>query len=139
MSDPLERLPRSAFPAFRTVPTRWADNDIYGHVNNVVYYALFDTAVNAELIARGLLDPHGGDPIFVVAETRCRYFASIAFPTVLELGVGVERMGRSSVRGQADGRAAVPPQLSASAPLNAFGPASAGPLHFLPSVTSSSG
>jgi acyl-CoA thioester hydrolase len=97
VTDELPRLPREAFPVFRTVPTRWADNDIYGHVNNVVYYALFDTAVNAELIDRNLLDPHGDGPIFVVAETRCRYFASLAFPVSIDIGIGVERLGRTSI------------------------------------------
>ena len=97
MSDELKRLPREVFPAFRQVPTRWADNDLYGHVNNVVYYAFFDTAVNTELISRDLLDPHRGDPVYVVAETRCRYFASLAFPTAVDIGIGVERLGRSSV------------------------------------------
>ncbi len=96
MSD-LIRLPRQAFPAFRRIPTRWADNDIYGHVNNVVYYAFFDTAVNADLIDRRLLEPHGDGPIFVVAETRCRYFASLAFPVSVDVGIGVERLGRTSV------------------------------------------
>ena len=96
MSD-LTRLPREAFPVFRRIPTRWGDNDVYGHVNNVVYYAFFDTAVNAELIDRKLLEPCGSGPIFVVAETRCRYFASLAFPVSIDIGIGVERLGRTSI------------------------------------------
>ena len=97
MTDELNRLPREVFPGVQDCPDPLGDNDIYGHVNNVVYYALFDTAVNAELIERKLLDPHGDGPIFVVAETRCRYFASLAFPASIDIGIGVERLGRTSI------------------------------------------
>lgn len=90
--------PRSAYRAFRPIPTRWADNDVYGHVNNVVYYSWFDTAVNAELVERGLLDIEGGAMIGLVVETSCRYFAPLAFPQTLEAGVRVARLGTSSVR-----------------------------------------
>ena len=72
-----ESRPRSAYRAWRTVPTRWADNDAYGHVNNVVHYAWFDTAVNAWLVEAGLLDIAHGDPIGLVVETRCAYFAAL--------------------------------------------------------------
>jgi acyl-CoA thioester hydrolase len=89
--------PRSAYQAWRTVPTRWADNDAYGHVNNVVFYAWFDTAVNAWLVEAGLLDIARGDPIGLVAETRCAYFAALAFPQAVEVGLAVERLGNSSV------------------------------------------
>ena len=89
--------PRSAYQAWRTVPTRWADNDAYGHVNNVVFYAWFDTAVNAWLVEAGLLDIELGDPIGLVAETRCAYFAALAFPQAVEVGLAVERLGTSSV------------------------------------------
>ena len=74
------------------------DNDVYGHVNNVVYYSWFDTTVNAFLIERGVLDPASGDAVGVVVETLCRYHDSIAFPEPVEAGLRVERIGTSSVR-----------------------------------------
>ncbi len=80
------------------MPTRWADNDIYGHVNNVTYYSYFDTAVNRYLIEQGALDIHGGVVIGLVAETGCQFFAPAAFPDVLEIGLRVAHLGRSSVR-----------------------------------------
>lgn len=89
---------RSAYKLFRTLTTRWADNDIYGHMNNVIHYSLFDTAVNGLLIERGVLDIHGGERIFLVVETGCRYFAEIAFPDVVDAGIRVARLGGSSVR-----------------------------------------
>ena len=89
--------PRSAYRAWRTIPTRWADNDAYGHVNNVVHYSWFDTAVNAWLIEAGLLDIVMGDPIGLVVETRCAYFAALSFPQTAEVGLGIERLGESSV------------------------------------------
>jgi acyl-CoA thioester hydrolase len=89
---------RSAYKAFRTISTRWMDNDVYGHVNNVVYYSWFDTAVNAHLIERGALDIHGGDTIGLVIETQCNYFAPLAFPENVEAGIRVARLGGSSVR-----------------------------------------
>jgi acyl-CoA thioester hydrolase len=89
--------PRSAYRAWRTIPTRWADNDAYGHVNNVVHYAWFDTAVNAWLVEAGLLDIANGDPIGLVVETRCAYFSGLAFPQQVEVGIAIERLGRSSV------------------------------------------
>ena len=89
---------RSAYKAFRTIGTRWMDNDVYGHVNNVVYYSWFDTAVNAHLIERGALDIHGGDTIGLVIETQCNYFAPLAFPENVEAGLRVARLGGSSVR-----------------------------------------
>ena len=90
--------PRSAYKAFRTIGTRWMDNDAYGHVNNVVYYSWFDTAVNAHLIGRGALDIHGGSVIGLVVETQCNYFGPIEFPQQVEAGVRVAAIGRSSVR-----------------------------------------
>ena len=93
----VEPRPRSAYRAWRTIPTRWADNDAYGHVNNVVHYAWFDTAVNAWLVEAGLLDIAHGDPIGLVVETRCAYFAAVAFPQQVEVGVAIERLGSSSV------------------------------------------
>lgn len=89
---------RSAYKVFRLIGTRWQDNDIYGHVNNVVYYSWFDTAVNAWLIEHGALDIHGGASIGLVIETQCNYFAPIAFPQNVEAGIRVARLGNSSVR-----------------------------------------
>ena len=88
---------RAAYPVWRETATRWADNDAYGHVNNVVHYSWFDTAVNAWLIEAGLLDVEKGDPIGLVVETGCRYAASLAYPEPVEIGFGVERLGDSSV------------------------------------------
>ncbi len=90
--------PRSAYAAFRPITTRWADNDVYGHVNNVVYYSWFDTAVNAHLIEQGALDIHAGQTIGLVVETQCNYFAPLAFPQAVEAGIRVARLGSTSVR-----------------------------------------
>ena len=90
--------PRGAYRVFRTIGTRWADNDIYGHVNNVVYYSWFDTAVNAYLVEQGALDIHRGTTIGLVVETQCHYFAPLAFPQQVEAGIRVARIGSSSVR-----------------------------------------
>ncbi|QXQ05806.1 thioesterase family protein [Sphingosinicellaceae bacterium] len=90
--------PRDAYPVFRSVATRWMDNDAYGHVNNVVHYSLFDTAVNAYLVEAGLLDITGGVLIGLVVETGCRYARPVSFPEVVELGLRVAMLGRSSVR-----------------------------------------
>ncbi len=89
---------RGFYPVWRTIGTRWGDNDAYGHVNNVVYYAWFDTAVNAWLIEAGLLDIEKGDPIGLVVETGCRYARPLAFPQQVEIGLAVDAIGRSSVR-----------------------------------------
>lgn len=89
---------RNDFPHYQTIPTRWMDNDVYGHINNVQYYSYFDTVVNRFLIERGLLDIHASDVIGVVAETRCNFFASAAFPVDIEAGMRVAHLGRSSVR-----------------------------------------
>jgi len=89
---------RDAYRAFRTISTRWMDNDAYGHVNNVVYYSWFDTVVNAHLIERGVLDIHHGETIGLVIETQCNYFSSVAFPQTVEAGLRVARIGSSSVR-----------------------------------------
>jgi acyl-CoA thioester hydrolase len=90
--------PRSAYPVFRTITTRWMDNDVYGHVNNVVYYSWFDTAVNAHLIEQGALDIQQGETIGLVVETQCNYFAPVEFPQTVEAGLRVARIGSSSVR-----------------------------------------
>ena len=89
---------RDAYKAFRPITTRWMDNDVYGHVNNVVYYSWFDTAVNATLIEKGVLDIHGGETIGLVIETQCNYFAPLAFPQTIEAGIRVAKLGTSSVR-----------------------------------------
>ncbi|MFQ3595238.1 MAG: thioesterase family protein [Sphingomonadaceae bacterium] len=95
MRSPLR--PRGSYRAWRAIPTRWADNDAYGHVNNVVHYAWFDTAVNAWLVEQGLLDIAEGAIIGLVVETGCRYAASLAFPQTVEAGIAVARLGSSSV------------------------------------------
>ena len=89
---------RSAFKVFRRIDTRWMDNDVYGHVNNVVYYSWFDTAGNAHLIEQGALDIHHGETIGLVIETQCNYFAPLAFPQTIEAGIRVAKLGSSSVR-----------------------------------------
>ena len=89
---------RSSYPVFRSISTRWMDNDVYGHVNNVVYYSWFDTAVNAHLIESGALNIHAGETIGLVVETQCNYFAPLAFPQQVDAGIRVARMGSSSVR-----------------------------------------
>ncbi len=89
---------RAAYAAFSPISTRWMDNDVYGHVNNVVYYSFFDTAVNGLLIAAGALDIHAGGVIGLVVETQCTYFAPISFPQAVTAGVRVALLGRSSVR-----------------------------------------
>jgi acyl-CoA thioester hydrolase len=89
---------RDAYARFQRITTRWADNDLYGHVNNVVYYSWFDTAVNGLLIDAGVLDIHGGEVIGLVIETHCNYFAPLAFPQAVDAGVRVAHLGRSSVR-----------------------------------------
>lgn len=90
--------PRGDYRHFRSIPTRWADNDVYGHVNNVVYYSWFDTAVNAYLIETGALDIHAGAVIGLVVETGCRYARPLAFPETVEAGIRVAKLGTSSVR-----------------------------------------
>ncbi|GAB4152214.1 MAG: thioesterase family protein [Sphingomonadales bacterium] len=91
---------RADYRAFRAIPTRWMDNDIYGHINNVVHYSLFDTAVNGWLIEQGALDLRGGDQIGLVVETGCIYFSELTFPDLVTAGLRVSRIGTSSVRYQ---------------------------------------
>jgi acyl-CoA thioester hydrolase len=91
-------LSRSEFKVWRRFTTRWADNDAYGHVNNVVFYQWFDSAVNAWLIEQGMLDIENGDPIGLVVETRCSYFSPLAFPEDVDVGLKVAELGRSSIR-----------------------------------------
>lgn len=89
---------REAFAHFAPIATRWMDNDVYGHLNNVVHYSLFDTAVNRLLIEAGALDIQAGGVIGLVVHTQCHYFESLAFPQVVTAGIRVEQLGRSSVR-----------------------------------------
>jgi acyl-CoA thioester hydrolase len=101
MSSTDERAtPRSAFAHFLAIPTRWMDNDVYGHVNNVVYYSYFDTAVNQFLIERGVLDIHHGEVVGFVVDSGCAYFSSISFPDTVHAGIRVTKLGNSSVRYQ---------------------------------------
>ena len=88
---------REAYPVFTHMTTRWRDDDVYGHMNNVVYYEYFDTMVNQWLVGTGALSVPDGPVIGLVAETRCRYLASVGFPDKLDIGLSALRIGRSSV------------------------------------------
>lgn len=88
----------AGYPHRLSIPTRWADNDVYGHVNNVVYYYYFDTVVNKFLIDKGLLEIGKSDVIGLVVETGCQYFAPISFPDIITAGLRVAKLGKSSVR-----------------------------------------
>jgi len=94
---PLPEL-RAGYRHFRVISTRWMDNDVYGHVNNVQYYSFFDTVVNGYLIAEGMLDPQASAVIGLVVETKCNYFESLTFPDEIQAGLRVGRIGGSSVR-----------------------------------------
>lgn len=94
----VERPGRDAYRHFVVIPTRWMDNDTYGHVNNVTYYSYFDTAVNAHLIAEGGLDIHNAHAVGLVVETMCRFHKSLTFPDTVHAGLAVAHLGRSSVR-----------------------------------------
>ena len=89
---------RDAYAHVREIPTRWQDNDVYGHVNNVEYYSFFDTVINAWLIDEGGLDIHRGDVIGVCAESHCSYRAGFAFPETVDAAPRVGHLGRTSVR-----------------------------------------
>jgi acyl-CoA thioester hydrolase len=89
---------RSSYPHLDRLDTRWNDNDVYGHVNNVVYYAYFDTVINRYLIGEGGLDIHRGEVIGLCVESHCQYLAPLAFPEPLVAGLRVGHLGRSSVR-----------------------------------------
>lgn len=91
-------LTRDAYAHFRDVPTRWLDNDVYGHVNNIVYYGWFDTVVNSYLVDAGVLDIAAGATIGLVVETGCRYARPVTFPGIVEIGLRAAHIGRSSVR-----------------------------------------
>lgn len=89
---------RADYRHFQPITTRWHDNDAYGHVNNVTYYSFFDTAVNSYLIEQGGLDIHDGEVVGFVVSSACDYFASIAFPERIEIGLRVGKLGNSSVQ-----------------------------------------
>ena len=89
---------RADYPHLLRIPTRWNDNDVYGHVNNVEYYAFFDTVINAWLIAEGGLDIHAGETIGLCAESHCEFKAALAFPETVDACLRVGHLGRSSVR-----------------------------------------
>jgi len=89
---------RDAYRHFLAIPTRWMDNDTYGHVNNVVYYAYFDTVINEYLIRVGGLDIHAGDVIGLAIETHCKFHAPLSFPETIDAGLRVGKLGNSSVR-----------------------------------------
>lgn len=89
---------RDEFKAWRRFTTRWSDNDAYGHVNNTIFYQWFDSAVNSWLVEQEMLDIASGDPIGLVVETRCSYFAPLTFPMDVEVGLAVASLGRSSIR-----------------------------------------
>lgn len=93
-----QSVTRDEFPHFLSIPTRWMDNDVYGHVNNALYYAFFDTVINEYLINVGGLDIHTGVVIGLAIETQCRFYQSIAFPDVIDAGLRVVHLGNSSVR-----------------------------------------
>jgi acyl-CoA thioester hydrolase len=100
VSERAARLSRADFRVFHAVTTRWMDNDVYGHVNNVVYYSYFDSVVNGWLVENGLLDVASSEVVGLVVETGCTYFESVAFPDALEAAMAVVQIGRSSVRYQ---------------------------------------
>jgi acyl-CoA thioester hydrolase len=97
MAEPaIER--RVDYPHFLTITTRWMDNDLYGHVNNVVYYSFFDTVINQYLIRAGGLDIHDGTVIGLAVETMCRFYRPLAYPDPVDAGLRVGKLGRTSVR-----------------------------------------
>jgi acyl-CoA thioester hydrolase len=89
---------RADYTYLRPIQTRWNDNDVYGHVNNVVYYAYFDTVINVYLIEEGGLDPKTSESIGLCVESQCKYLAPASYPEPLEAGLRVGKLGRSSVR-----------------------------------------
>lgn len=97
-ATPTKLQTRADFKHFLAMPTRWMDNDIYGHINNVNYYSFFDTAVNRFLIDNDLLDIHQGDVVGFVVESNCQYFRPMAFPDTVHAGIRVGNLGTRSVR-----------------------------------------
>lgn len=104
---------RSNYFYFRRISTRWKDNDIYGHINNVEYYSFFDTVINLWLLETGELDIRDGQTSGVCAESKCRYHASLAFPEEVDTGLRVVHIGRTSVRYEVGLFAADSSQLAA--------------------------
>lgn len=98
MSERAPPASRAEFPHFSPITTRWADNDAFGHINNVQYYAFFDTAVTRWLVERGFLHVTEGEVVCFVAETGCRYFRPLAFPEPVVVGMRVAKLGSSSIR-----------------------------------------
>ena len=92
------QISRAEYPHYASLPTRWMDNDIYGHINNALYYAFFDTAINEYLIGAGGLDIRGGEVVAFAAESQCQYLRPLAFPGTIEIGLRVGKLGNSSVR-----------------------------------------
>jgi len=97
VTEPLASTARGDYPAYLAIPTRWMDNDTYGHVNNVTYYSYFDTVVNEHLVRAGGLDIRSGDAIGIVVETACRFHKPLSFPDIIDAGLRVARIGHSSV------------------------------------------
>ena len=97
-ADPTTPPARTGYPHVQRITTRWKDNDVYGHVNNVEYYSYFDTVINAWLVAEGGLDIHRGPVIGLCAESHCEFHAALAFPDTVQAALRVGRLGRSSVR-----------------------------------------
>ena len=95
---PADAPSRADYPHLLEIPTRWNDNDVYGHVNNVEYYGYFDTVINHWLISEGGLDIRDGDTVGLCVESHCSYRAAISFPETIEAGLWVSKLGRSSVR-----------------------------------------
>lgn len=98
MSTAARMSSRADYRHFIAMTTRWKDNDVYGHVNNVEYYSYFDTLINTYLIVEGGLDIHRGQSIGLCAESHCRFMGELAFPETIEGGLRVEKIGNSSVR-----------------------------------------
>ena len=96
----MKKIPsnRSEYNYFTKVSTRWNDNDIYGHMNNIIYYALFDTAVNKWLISNNLIDIKNGKNIGLIVQSGCDYFSSFSYPDDIDAGIRVTKIGTSSVR-----------------------------------------
>jgi acyl-CoA thioester hydrolase len=92
------QITRAQYLHLLALPTRWMDNDIYGHINNALYYAFFDTAINEYLIAEGGLDITASAVVAFAAESQCQYLRPLAFPGVIEIGLRVGKLGNSSVR-----------------------------------------
>lgn len=97
MSGDLTQETRARFRWWLEIPTRWMDNDVYGHVNNVQYYSYFDTVVNSHLIREAGLDIHNSPVVGLVVETRCQFKKSLIFPDVVDAGIRIDKIGRSSV------------------------------------------